>query len=132
MKQKTSIRRKVSLFLLPLLVCLLFVGNLAAQEFTGRVSDPTGAILAKVAVTAHNLDTNLDTSTVTTTSGDYTIPYLTPGNYKVTATAKGFKQEVHTGLILQVGQTATVNFTLRVGGTSETVTVQAEAPLEKS
>jgi len=45
---------------------------LAAQEFTGRVSDPTGAVLARVAVTAHNLDTNLDTPTVTTASG--TIP----------------------------------------------------------
>jgi hypothetical protein len=103
---------------------------LAAQEFTGRVSDPTGAVLARVAVTAHNLDTNLDTPTVTTASGDYTIPYLIPGNYTVAATAKGFEQELRAGLVLQVGQTATVNFTLKVGRASETVTVQADAPLD--
>jgi hypothetical protein len=109
---------------------LLFAGGLAAQEFTGRVSDSTGAVLAKATVIARNLDTNVNTKTVSTGSGDFTIPYLIPGNYTVTAAAKGFADEARTGIVLQVGQTATVNFVLKVGQASETVTVQGDALLD--
>jgi hypothetical protein len=126
-KSEANMRRAFMLLLLGLLLPASF---LAAQEFTGRVSDPTGAILSKAAVTAHNLDTNVDTSTVSTGAGDYTIPYLKPGNYTVSAQASGFETGLHTGIVLQVGQTATVNFVLKVGRASETVTVQADAPLD--
>ena len=99
---------------------------LSAQEFTGRVSDSTGAIIPKAAVTAHNVDTGVDTPTVSTATGDYTIPYLKPGNYVVSAAAKGFEKGLHTGINLQVGQTSTVNFTLAVGHITETVTVTGD------
>lgn len=102
---------------------------LAAQEFTGRVSDTSGATVTKATIIAHNLDTNIDTTTVTTGTGDYTIPYLKPGNYTVSAQAKGFERELRTGIVLQVGQTATVNLTLKVGQATETVTVDGDALL---
>lgn len=100
---------------------------LAAQEFTGRVTDTSGAVLTKAAITAHNVATNVDTATVTTASGDYTIPYLKPGNYTVSVQANGFETGLRTGLELQVGQTATVNFALNVGHATETVTVQGDS-----
>lgn len=54
---------------------------LAAQEFTGRVTDETGAVLPRITVTVHKLDTGVDTPTQTTSTGDYTVPYLIPGHY---------------------------------------------------
>jgi len=109
-----------------LLVLLLSTGFLTAQEFTGRVTDPTGAVLPKAAVTAHNVDTNVNTKAVSTKSGDYTIPYLKAGNYTVSVEVKGFETEVHTGITLNVDETATVNFALKVGSSSETVTVNSD------
>jgi hypothetical protein len=99
---------------------------LGAQEFTGRVSDSSGAVIPKANVTAHNVDTGVDTSTASTASGDYTIPYLKAGNYEVTALAKGFAKGLHTGINLQVDQTSTVNFALAVGSITETVTVTGD------
>jgi Carboxypeptidase regulatory-like domain/TonB dependent receptor len=113
------------------LIGLLLPASLvAAQEFTGRVSDPTGAVLPNARVVAHNLDTNISTATVATAAGDYTIPYLNPGNYTVSAEAKGFERGLHTGIVLEVGQTATVNFRLAVGRSTETVTVSGDALLD--
>jgi hypothetical protein len=115
------------MFLKLLLVAFLLPASfLAAQEFTGRVVDSTGAVVPKAPVIAHNVDTNVDIPTVTTASGDYTIPYLKAGNYLVSVQAKGFEKAVHTGINLQVGQTSTVNFTLKVGHASETVTVSGD------
>ncbi|RXH54103.1 Oar protein [Granulicella sibirica] len=77
-------------------------------------------------ITARNIDTNVSAKTLTTNSGDYTIPYLKAGNYTVTAEAKGFERELHTGINLQVEQTATVNFSLKIGSMTETVTVNSD------
>ncbi|HEV2327087.1 MAG TPA: carboxypeptidase-like regulatory domain-containing protein, partial [Terracidiphilus sp.] len=63
---------------------------LNAQQFTGHVTDSTGAVLPRATVLAHNLATGVETRTTTTSSGDYTIPYLIPGNYTVSAQAPGF------------------------------------------
>jgi len=114
-------------FKLLLLGFLLPASYLAAQEFTGSVSDTTGAIVVKATITARNVNTNTDISTVSTTSGTYTIPYLKPGNYTVSAVAPGFEKMLRTGLVLQVGQSATVNFVLRVGKATETVTVSGDS-----
>lgn len=123
------------LFLLLLFGCLLPVGHLAAQqvqEFTGRVTDPTGAVLPGATVIAHNVDTGVNTSTTTTSSGDYTIPYVIPGHYSISVRAAGFETAIRVGLVLQVDQAATVNFALKVGAANETVTVNADAILDAS
>ena len=116
---------------------LLFLGLLlpasllTAQEFTGRVSDPTGAVLSKATITAHNVDTNVDIRTVSTKTGDFTIPYIKPGHYTVSAEAEGFQKGLRSGLVLQAGQTATVNFVLKVGSATETVLVNADSLLDR-
>jgi hypothetical protein len=130
-----SIRSEASVKKILILLFLGFlfpVSFLTAQEFTGRVTDASGAVLSKAKVTAHNLDTDVDTATVSTGAGGYTIPYLKPGNYSVTADVNGFQRELRTGIVLQVGQTATVNFALKVGQVSETVTVKGAALLDFS
>ena len=109
-----------------LLDSLLPASYLCAQEFTGRVSDSTGAIVIKATITAHNVDANTDISTVSNSTGTYTIPYLKPGSYTVSAVAGGFEKMLRTGIVLQVGQSATVNFVLKIGNISETVTVSGD------
>jgi len=100
------------------------------QAFTGRVTDHTGASVPKASITVHNVATNSDVKTTTTGAGDYTVPYLKPGIYQISASAPGFEMTVRTGLDLQVDQTATVDFTLKVGAATETVTVQADSLID--
>ncbi len=113
-------------YFFPLLGLLTPTHHLMAQEFTGVVLDASGAVLPKASVVAHNVDTNVETKTVSTKSGDYTIPYLKAGNYTITTKAQGFETEIHAGINLQVGQTATVNFKMQVGHSSETITVNSD------
>ena len=82
-------------FKLLLMGILLSATTMMAQEFTGRVTDTTGAVLQKATVTAHNPDTGVDKTTVTTAAGVYTIPYLLAGNYSVSVTASGFETGMH-------------------------------------
>jgi hypothetical protein len=121
---------KLILVLLSIFLPASFLAAQQVQEFTGRVTDPSGAVLAKAMVIAHNVDSGVDTSTTTTSTGNYTIPYLIPGHYSISATAPGFETGVRTGLTLQVDQAATVNFALKVGSTTETVTVNADSLLD--
>ena len=121
---------KWSQWYLALGLFLFSTSFLAAQEFTGRITDATGAVLQNATVTAVNLDTGVITKTATNASGDYTIPYLIAGNYSVSANAIGFKTGVHTGIVLHVDEVSTVNFTLNVGSASVTVTVNADTVLD--
>ena len=64
--------------------------------------------------------------TVTTATGDYTIPLLPPGSYRVTVEVSGFKKFVQTGIRAEVAQTARLDIKLEIGSASESVTVQAD------
>lgn len=105
--------------------------SLSAQQFTGRVTDKTGAVIPKVTVTAHNVDTNVDITATTNETGSYTIPFLKAGNYTVIAECKGFKKATHEGINLQVSQISVVNFALNVGNATETVTVVGDTMLDR-
>ena len=114
---------------LAVLMVILGLGSISlfGQQFTGRVTDPSGAVVSKAAVTIHNVQTNVDTKTVTTGDGNYTVPYLKPGVYSVSAAAAGFKTAIRSDITLEVGQTSTVNLTLAVGSKQDSVTVVADA-----
>jgi len=75
-------------------------------DLSGQVTDSTGAVLPKVTVTAVNSGTNFSRSATTSDTGNYRIPDLPIGQYKITATAQGFKTavqaaEVRAGAIAQ-------------------------------
>jgi hypothetical protein len=97
------------------------------QQFTGHVTDSTGAVIPDAAVVAHNQETDVDTKTVTTSAGAYTIPYLQPGTYNITVTKTGFKTAIKTDILLYIDQTSTMDFPLSVGSTTEAITVNASA-----
>jgi len=111
------------------LLCILAAFAMS-QEFratiSGRVFDSTGGVVPNAKVTAINTATN-ETSTATTDStGTYSIPFLRPGNYRVTVQAEGFKQFNRENLILEVGRIVPLDITLEVGMVTESINVTAE------
>lgn len=113
---------------------LVFAGVTVAQQVTGSISgtvkDSSGAVVPNATVTITNTDRNQVVRTIKSDSlGAYTAPLLPLGNYAVSAEANNFKKATVTGIVLHVNDKLTVDLTLEVGSTSETVTVQA-APLQ--
>jgi len=120
------------LLVFTLILCYI-PGVLPAQEFratlTGHVTDPSGASVPNAVVQARNLATNELATAATDTQGSYTIPFLKPGTYNISAEAAGFKKVIKENLTLNVGQTAMLNLGMELGAVSDTVTVTAEVPL---
>ena len=107
------------------LVCAQGTGG----RILGRVSDPTGAVLSGVKVSATNDATSIVRDAVTNDSGEYVFPTLPVGTYSVSFDANGFKKAVRRGIALDVNQAITLNMTMKVGESKEVVDVTSEAPL---
>ena len=92
------------------LAILIFtaIGNAQTHFATirGVVVDPSGAAVPAAKLDIVNLNTGLSRETVTTGGGEYEIPYLPPGTYRLTATGPGFKKFVADNVLLSVGRLA--------------------------
>jgi hypothetical protein len=116
---------------LVLLVLLLpWAGN--AQQTTsdilGTVTDNSGAVVASAVVTVENVATNEIRTVPTTTTGDFVVNLLKPGNYRVTIKAAGFKAFINPGIELAAGDRVRVDAHLQIGEATESVTVESAAP----
>ena len=105
------------------------VAQITSATLSGTLKDETGGVLPGADVVVKNLDTGLTRSVVTESNGYYTVPGLAPGKYEARASLQGFTTAVQTGIVLEVAQQAGLNLTLKVGTTSETITVTGESPL---
>ena len=106
--------------------------SLAAQTsavLSGTVTDPSGAVVPNAAITVTSVDTGAVRSAVTGSAGDYQVLSLPVGEYQVRAEKTGFTPERRTGGHLAVGPTAVVDLSLRLGESSQAITVNADAPL---
>jgi hypothetical protein len=99
---------------------------------TGTITDPTGAVVPNATVAVKNSDTGANYNVGTTNTGNYTLANLPVGTYELTVDASGFKKFDRPGLVVQVAETIRVDAALQVGAASDTVTVNAEAPLLKT
>jgi hypothetical protein len=112
---------------------LLAPSTASAQEargtITGKVVDPTKAVVAGATVKVTNIAMGTTLTLRTNEDGFYQAPYLIPGTYQVTAEATGFKRFVRDGVILRVNDTIQIDIDLEVGSMDQTVTVSADAPL---
>jgi hypothetical protein len=106
----------------------MLAGQGATGRIIGRVSDPTGAVLANVKVTLTNQATGVSRGAQTNDSGDYSFVNVTPGTYQASFELKGFKKNLQKDLILDVNQVLTLNSVLQIGATQEVVDVTSEAP----
>src|SRR6266478_4442865 len=102
--------------------------QVAGGTITGTVVDSSGRVMPNVGVSITNLATGINRTVTTNEDGLYIAPNLLPASYELTFTAPGFKTDVRTGIELTVGATVTLNTTMQVGGSKETVQVQTEAP----
>jgi hypothetical protein len=106
-----------------LALSLSAVAQVQNGQFSGAVTDPTGAAVANAKVTVTNQGTNLNVSTTTNSSGNYTVRELPIGSYKLTAEAPNFKTSSTSDVVLNAGVIAHVDFKLQLGKASEIVEV---------
>ena len=101
-------------------------------QIAGNVFDPSGAVVANAQITAKNEATGSVYNATSTSSGSYRFPSIELGRYSLTATAPGFRKEVSTGVEVRVQTVTSFDVRLSTGGNTETVTVEANAPLVES
>jgi hypothetical protein len=101
----------------------------ATSTINGRILDQGEAVLPGVKVTAINANTGVVRTTVANEEGVYSMPGLEPGVYEVKAELPGFASASRNRVTLAVNTTITIDFTLRVAGVDELLTVRSEAPL---
>ena len=122
--------------LLPMLVALVTFGWQAFAQTSaglkGVITDSSGAVVPAAEIVVTNLDNGARRQAVTNDTGDYDIPLLPPGRYTIVGRKPGFKQATREDLRLELNQIAQIDFTLTAGEVSETVEVQASAPLLES
>ncbi len=97
----------------------------AAASVNGVVSDASGAAVTDAQVKLVNVDTTVEQAATTNRSGTYVFLNITPGTYTLAVEKAGFATISQSRIKLDVDQTATFNFQLKVGQISETVNVEA-------
>lgn len=111
------------------LASLAFGQSASSATIVGTVTDSQGAVVPNATVTATNTATGVGHTAKSTSSGNYTIPNLPPGNYDVKVEAASFAPALSKAIKLNVGDQRDVNVTLSAAGKAEVVEVTAEAPL---
>ncbi len=116
----------------PLALCLflVLVMFLAADSWagvggsiSGRVLDPSGAVVARASVTAKNTDTGIRQTIATDDKGFYSFPSLPIGHYDLEVTRAAFRPYRRTGIVLDANSALTIDAVLAVGEQSDAVTV---------
>src|SRR5579859_2114612 len=110
-----------------LLLCGTALAQTSTTSLQGTVTDPTGAAVANATVELVNVDSKTQRDANTDAQGEYRFQFLPPGSYTLTISAAGFAHFEQQGLQLLVNTPATVNTQLRLGQTTQVVTV-SEAP----
>src|SRR5512147_124423 len=115
------------------LMCGVFAlaTTLAAQTNTGQISgvvrDAQGGVLPGAHVVAEHVDSGTRAEQPTDESGHYVLLSLRVGAYVISVDLPGFRRVVRSGVVVQLGQTLSLDFTLDVGGPTEELTVVADA-----
>jgi outer membrane receptor protein involved in Fe transport len=121
---KSSLLYRFCLSLLSVsLILPLAHGQATTGSITGQVEDATGAIIPNAQITATDVNKGTSFQGRSNSAGNYVVLNVTPGAYKVTATAKGFATGVALNADVVIDQKLLVNFKLKAGEVAQTVTV---------
>jgi hypothetical protein len=101
--------------------------QLNRATLTGLVTDPSGAAVVNAKITAVARETNMTFATSTTDTGNYTLPALDIGTYRISAEAPGFKRAVRDSVQVTSGATVRLDLTMELGQVSESIEVSAQA-----
>ena len=111
------------------LLCTMALAQTTTGSVFGTVTDQAGNVVANAAVTITDTQTGIARSAQTNSSGNYVFPSLPAGDYSVSTQAAGFSKQTKAGLHVDANQNAQASFSLSVGSESQTITVNAGAPL---
>jgi len=120
---------KLARWALPIALSFCAWSQSTSSTVTGKISDPSGSTVPEASVSASNEDTGLRRSGTSNTEGNYVLPLLPPGKYRITVQKEGFRPVTRSGVVLQVDQVARIDFVLDVGAVTDSVEVTANAPL---
>ena len=123
--------RSVGFFLVVVALCIASQLSMAQTQgrITGRVTDPSGAVIVGAKVTIENVGKKVQRVLETNGSGDYVAPGLEPGLYSVTVEAPNFKKAVRDHVQIEVANDLKIDFSLAAGAANEVMEVKDEAPL---
>jgi hypothetical protein len=117
------------------LASLLLTGMVFAQgvgasgDIRGTVTDPSGAVVSGANVTATDIARGIKHTVATDNNGQYRLTGLQPANYSLSVSKSGFQSELAKNVVVNIGQTSTVDFPMKVSQVSEQVEVTAEPPV---
>jgi Carboxypeptidase regulatory-like domain/TonB dependent receptor len=119
------------------LACLILavspvIGQTTTGRILGTVTDQTGAAVAGATLTITDTQHGTRREVTTDASGDYAVPELPPGDYKIHVEARGFKTVERPRIAVEVAQDLRVDLSLPAGEVSQTVVVTDEVPLVNS
>src|SRR6476620_5047225 len=106
----------------------IFAQSTVTGAIVGKVTDPQGAIVPNATISVTNIGTNKAVTVNATEDGTYRASNLVPGTYRVETTVTGFAPAKAENIVVEVGQTTTVELVLSVSGQVAEVSVTAEAP----
>ena len=98
-------------------------------SLTGRVTDPSKALVVDAKIAAIRIDSNVRYDATTNGSGQYFLTNLPPSNYRLEVEKTGFVKLIKPGVTLHVQDALQIDFEMKVGSTSDSITVEAGAPL---
>ena len=121
---------RIGIMLLWIAVCTtLSWAQGGTAQISGTVTDPSGAVLPGVEITATQTATGLVRATITNETGSYVLPNLAIGPYRVEAALTGFRSFIQTGVVLQVNSSVAINPVLEVGQIAQSVEVEANVAM---
>ena len=118
-----------AIFCLALGAAQIFAQSTVTGGVQGRVVDPQGAVVPNATVKVKNAGTNAEVTTTTDDDGGYRVSNLQPGTYTIEVSANGFSTVKVERIIVEVGQSTSVEVPLRIQGSETVVDVTAEAPV---
>jgi len=129
MKGHSTLQLLVAIAIVFCSATLLFAqGGLGNAQLNGTITDPSGSAIVGASITLKNTATGTTYTATSNDRGFYAVANVPPGSYELAATSSGFANYKQTGIVLTVGQTATINVPLQVASKGEVVVVTTEAP----
>lgn len=125
-------RWQIGAVMLLLAVALPARAQLGAAALAGRVVDQAGAGAPGATVIAVADATNVARTATSGADGEFLLPALAPGTYRVVVELHGFKPLTRAGVRIATGETVTLDLALELGGLDERITITADAPLLRS
>jgi len=122
-------RSRAATVLWLLILALPAMAQRTTGSVVGIITDTSGAIVPNAEITVTNVDTGITRTAASESTGNYRVPSLPPGRYRVTAEIAGFRKAVRDGITLEVDQDVRIDFSLQVGDVRQEVTISEAAPL---